>query len=184
MIPGTGGGARPGYDLGRMPSGHTHDAVTWFLVTPVALATWALTRDEIGAIVTASTFAFAGLMFSGDLDLRSKQYKRWGRARWIWKPYQWLVPHRSFLSHGILVGPALRLVYLVALALLLAALGVRVYTGHWQVPWDTLGFAGQAVARLDARGWALIVYALAGLWVGGASHTLADFGWSAIRRRA
>lgn len=167
-----------------MPSGHTHDAVTWFLVTPVALATWALTHDEVGAVVTTTCFAFAGLMFSGDLDLRSKQYRRWGRARWLWKPYQWLVPHRSALSHGLVVGPALRLAYLGVLALGLAAIGIRLASGQWQFPWVTVGLALDALARLDARGWAIVAFAFAGLWVGGASHSLADWGWSAIKRRA
>lgn len=166
-----------------MPAGHTHDAVTWFLVTPVALATWAATHDELGAVVTAGAFAFAGLMFSGDLDLRSVQYRRWGRARWLWKPYQWLVPHRSALSHGIVIGPAIRLLYLAVLALGVAALGGRLASGAWAFPWASVAAAADGLARLDGRSWALVAYGMLGLWAGGASHSLADWGWSAATRR-
>lgn len=166
-----------------MPSGQTHDAVTWFFVTPVALATWVLTQDAVGTGLTATTFAFAGTMFSGDLDLPSRQYRRWGRLRWLWKPYQWLVPHRSILSHGIVVGPLVRLVYLVGVLAAIAAAGMRLYTGHWGFAWTAVDHAAAAAARLDGRTWVCLGYALAGLWIGGASHSLADWGWSALKRR-
>ncbi len=165
-----------------MPSGHTHDAVTWFCVTPVALATWALTQDAVGTALTATTFAFAGIMFSGDLDLPSRQYHRWGRLRWLWKPYQWLVPHRSVLSHGILVGPLLRLTYLAGVLMAIAAVAMRLYSGHWGFGWAGVDHLATAAARLDARGWACVGFALAGLWIGGASHSLVDWGWSALKR--
>lgn len=166
-----------------MPSGHTHDAVTWFLVTPVALATWVVSEDAVGTCLTASAFAFAGTMFSGDLDLPSLQYRRWGRLRWLWKPYQWVIPHRSVLSHGILVGPLLRLTYLAALVMGLAALVMRAWSGHWGFAHAEIDLVTAGAARLDARGWACVGYTMLGLWLGGASHSLADWGWSAVRRR-
>jgi uncharacterized metal-binding protein len=166
-----------------MPNGHTHDAVTWFLVTPVALASWALTQDLPGTVVLSGAFVFAGLMFSGDLDLPSAQYRRWGRMRWIWKPYQWVVPHRSLLSHGILLGPLGRLLYLSGLAVALACATLRLTSGHWQLPWDAFGLAVDVAAGLDDRAWVLVAYGLAGLWLGGASHSLADWGWSGVKRR-
>jgi uncharacterized metal-binding protein len=167
-----------------MPNGHTHDAVTWFLVTPVALASWGATHDLAGTAVLAGAFAFAGLMFSGDLDLPSAQYRRWGRLRWIWKPYQWVVPHRSVLSHGILLGPLGRLMYLTAVALAVVLLAIRALTGQWQIPWGAFGQAVDLAARLDDRVWVLVAFGLVGLWVGGASHSLADWGWSGVKRRA
>ena len=164
-----------------MPNGHTHDAVTWFLVTPVAGAAWCVAHDGPGAAIAALGFAFAGLMFSGDLDLPSSQYRRWGRLRWIWKPYQWLVPHRSVVSHGILLGPLGRLLYLAAVLAGLAALLWRLDTGAWDVP---LGVATRDMAaHLDARAWLLVAYGMVGIWLGGASHSLADWTWSAWRRR-
>src|ERR1035437_9400663 len=99
-----------------MPNGRTHDSVTWFPASPVAFSAWYVAHDGVGAGIAAASFAFAGLMFSGDLDLPSSQYRRWGRLRWIWKPYQWLVPHRSAASHGIVLGPAFRMLYLALVA--------------------------------------------------------------------
>src|SRR5689334_10776240 len=103
-----------------MPSGRSHDSITWFFAAPVFYATWRLTSQWPDALLASGAFVFAGLMFSGDLDTRSAQYFRWGLLRWIWKPYQWLVPHRSPLSHGMLLGPAVRLLYLSVVLLALA----------------------------------------------------------------
>lgn len=166
-----------------MPSGRAHDGVTWFLVTPMGFAAWAVGHDAAGTLAATAAFTFAGLMFSGDLDLKSQQYRRWGLLRWIWKPYQWVVPHRSFLSHGLLVGPLLRLAYLSAAALALMAGGIRLATGYWSFPWVGIDAAATVAAGLDDRGWVLLAYALAGLWIGGASHSLADWGWSGLKRR-
>jgi uncharacterized metal-binding protein len=166
-----------------MPNGHTHDSVTWFLVTPMAFGAWSVAHDIVGAGISATAFAFAGLMFSGDLDLQSSQYRRWGKLRWIWKPYQWVVPHRSAVSHGIFLGPAGRLLYLALVGVIAVACGIRAATGVWAVPWPALSLAGHLVREWDARTWIFVAYALAGLWLGGASHSLADWGWSAFKRR-
>jgi len=66
------------------------------------------------------------------LDLVSLPFKRWGLLRFIWIPYQRLIPrHRHWLSHGIIVGSALRLAYL---GVLLSPLGF-VFPGLQQVQW-------------------------------------------------
>lgn len=166
-----------------MPSGRAHDSVTWFLVTPTAFGAWSVAHDAVGTALVATSFTFAGLMFSGDLDLPSSQYRRWGSLRWIWKPYQWLVPHRSVVSHGLILGPLGRLCYLLVVAVALVMAGLRLATGAWIFPWDGLHEAATVAAGLDAHGWTYVAYALAGLWLGGASHSLADWGWSALRRR-
>src|SRR5690348_11867705 len=124
-----------------MPNGRTHDAVTWFLAAPVGYAAWAVAHDAAAAVVAGVGFAFAGPMFSGDLDLPSSQYRRWGRLRWIWKPYQWLVPHRSVVSHGILLGPLGRLAYLAAVVLVFAVVAMRLWSGVWSFPWQGVAAA-------------------------------------------
>lgn len=98
-----------------MASGRNHDrAIT--LTTPVILATAiALGRADVGIIATASYY-LAGMYLSPDLDLVSRPFKRWGLLRFIWLPYQRLIPrHRHWLSHGPVIGSVLRLLYLTAL---------------------------------------------------------------------
>ena len=56
------------------------------------------------------------MYLSPDLDLVSRPFKRWGLLRWFWLPYQKLIPrHRHWISHGPVIGSAVRLVYLAAL---------------------------------------------------------------------
>lgn len=80
----------------------------------LALSPLATTLLMVGA------YLFSGLLLSNDLDIASRIYKRWGPLRLLWYPYQRLMPHRSPLSHGLIVGPVLRVLYLyVMLELLL-----------------------------------------------------------------
>ena len=71
------------------------------------------------AALTTLAFVVGGLWLSPDLDVRSNALRRWGALRWIWWPYRRLLPHRSLFSHGPLIGMALRLVWLLALTLLI-----------------------------------------------------------------
>lgn len=169
-----------------MPSGRTHDRITWVSTPPVGLVTWHYTGSLAETLAMGLAFLFAGLMFSGDLDLPSVQYKRWGPFRWIWKPYQWWIPHRSPLSHGILLGPLVRLAYMSAV---LALFGGLAFAGmHWQglapAP-DRMLAAGMQAVSLQEADWRLLAFAMGGLWIGGASHTLADqagSAWGRFRR--
>ncbi len=61
-----------------MPSGKTHDAITFLIVVPTFVAAWKLTQNlPLAAIITVSML-IGGLMFGPDLDTHSKQYTRWG----------------------------------------------------------------------------------------------------------
>lgn len=166
-----------------MPSGRTHDAVTFLLAAPMAYAAWRFGAGAAGAAVAATSFTFAGLMFAGDLDTKSVQYYRWGPLRFIWAPYQWFVPHRSALSHGLVVGPFVRLLYLTAIALGVVALARFGATGAWP-SWQHLAdvLVGWSVVATDDPAAVYMGPLLAGLWLGGASHSLADWGWSAVKR--
>ena len=97
-----------------MASGKNHDR-SILLTTPVILAAAiASGHAEVGLIATASYY-LGGLYLSPDLDLVSRPFKRWGLLRWLWLPYQRLIPrHRHWLSHGPVIGSAVRLVYLAA----------------------------------------------------------------------
>jgi uncharacterized metal-binding protein len=83
-------------------------------------------------------FLVSGLIFGPDLDLYSFHYKRWGKLRWLWKPYQKAIKHRSIWSHGPIIGTVGRIVYL-GLWLGLASVlylgiaqwaGIKTYTGQ------------------------------------------------------
>src|ERR671921_58243 len=105
-----------------MPSGRTHDLITFVLAPPTFLAVWAATGSlKLAAVVTCATL-FGGLMFGPDLDIQSRQYTRWGVFRFVWLPYRMLFRHRSRWSHGIIFGTLIRIIYF-AMVLALVVLG-------------------------------------------------------------
>ena len=168
-----------------MPSAKTHDRITLMLAIPTAGVAWLATRDPASTIVATVAMLFGGLMFGPDLDIDSKQFRRWGPVRWIWLPYRAVLKHRSRLSHGILFGTAIRVLYfLVVVGLVLTvALAVRdVYL--YQLP-----IAPHLAARGAGDVWAVVsgveptcsIAAFAGLWLGAASHTIADVVGSALK---
>lgn len=113
-----------------MASGRWHDRGIYF-ATPIIGIIGISYSLELG-IIAASAHFLGGIYLSPDLDLRSKPYKRWGYLRWIWIPYQRLIPHRSPLSHAPVLGSAIRLVYVAALLLPLWV----IFPGLRQVQWD------------------------------------------------
>ncbi len=99
-----------------MPSGKTHLKIeSGLLFGWTALAGYLLAMRAVGPdVVVAFTLAYAVsmLLLSPDLDLvRSRAFRRWGAARWIWIPYALLFRHRR-LSHHPLLGPLTRVAYL------------------------------------------------------------------------
>jgi uncharacterized metal-binding protein len=161
-----------------MPSGRTHDLITILLAPVVAAATYYFTRDWVIAGIATAAMIFGGLMFGPDLDIQSRQYARWGPLRFLWWPYKVLLPHRSRLSHSILLGTFIRIVYFllvvsITVAVALYVRDVYIYktsTGIGQVRgalsqvWEVL-----APIRRD-----YLIAAFAGLWAGATSHTVSD----------
>jgi uncharacterized metal-binding protein len=99
-----------------MASGKNHDRSILFTSPVVAIVVGSHSL-ELG-IVAASAHLLGGLYLSPDLDLKSIPFKRWGVLRVLWLPYQKLIPcHRHWLSHGVIVGSVVRLLYLAALLL-------------------------------------------------------------------
>lgn len=111
-----------------MPDGKTHDRLT-IIGAALSVPVWLLfappdwrTDYPACATLVASTL-FSGLMLSPDLDLDSSIYHRWGPLRFLWWPYQKLIPHRSFLSHSLLIAPMLRVLYFLVISYVLFRVG-------------------------------------------------------------
>lgn len=160
-----------------MPSGKTHDRITWFAALPTVGVAWGVTHSGLDALLSALGLVFAGLMFGPDLDLKSRQYYRWGPFRWIWWPYQRCFKHRSAFTHGLILGLPVRLLYVTGLCVL--AGGVMARVGH-PLPWHRWA---EALATSPPKTLGPAAGScLAGLWLGGALHTFADRVVSGFKR--
>ncbi|MER3491955.1 MAG: metal-binding protein [Mastigocladus sp. ERB_26_2] len=163
-----------------MPSGQTHDRITLWALPFVAGATFVQTKSGNLTLLVASGFMFGGLMFGPDLDIYSRQYQRWGLLRWIWIPYQKSLRHRSFLSHGPIIGTTLRVIYLSGVVGILVILGTVVAqilgNGNWskQILSEILGRSLNHLPELLAL--------FLGLELGAMSHSLSDWSNSAYKR--
>jgi uncharacterized metal-binding protein len=161
-----------------LPSGKVHDKITvvtaalsvpvWWFVTPV--------KDFQALVIALGAYIFSGFWLSDDLDTNSVSYKRWGAFRWLWWPYQKLVPHRSWVSHGIGVGPLIRVLYFVLMLwLLVRTVGWVLIQCGVHVDRNALltsalhGTWSWAIAHPSWAMWGLI-----GLVLGGVAHSVAD----------
>lgn len=107
-----------------MPSGRTHDSITLWSLPFIAGVVYERTRSASLTLIVSGGYLFSGLMFGPDLDTYSQHYKRWGILRWMWLPYRRSMRHRSFFSHGPIVGTIVRIVYLISW--LVGILGVAI----------------------------------------------------------
>ncbi len=172
-----------------MPSGKVHDAITLLLAPPTFAAAWGATGSWALAAVTTCAMLFGGFMFGPDLDIQSRQYTRWGLFRFIWWPYKVIFRHRSRWSHGIIFGTLIRVIYFTAVLVLLVCAGVYLraflITGGTLPDWANFSREWWTIETL-ILGYSVdkkfVLGVLAGLWWGAASHTLADVGWSVMRK--
>lgn len=175
-----------------MPSGRTHDSITLWTLPLVAGVTYERTRSAGLTLILSGGYLFSGLMFGPDLDIHSQQYKRWGILRWIWLPYRRSMKHRSFLSHGPMVGTVVRLVYLLSwliaslgLIILLSAIAFQVVgkSDDWRQfmqPYATMLQEGLEYSlRHYVAEWLTL---LIGLELGALSHVSSDWIGSRLKR--
>jgi uncharacterized metal-binding protein len=162
-----------------MPSGKTHDVITFFLVAPTFAVTYIISKDiPVSSVVTFGMLV-GGLMFGPDLDTHSKQYTRWGVIKSLWYPYQAFFAHRSRWSHGLVFGTLIRVIYFIGALTLLAFLGLYAYAAYigGDLPnllqitktWQPIG----EFVRTNIGDYAMPSLFL-GLWLGAASHTVTD----------
>lgn len=104
-----------------MPSGKVHAAVT--IAAAGLTYAWGTSSGETPVLAAAAAMGCAaGVLLTPDLDIKGTRADRiirteaglilaiiWGL---LWNPYSTLIPHRSWLSHGLLIGTALRLLYM------------------------------------------------------------------------
>ena len=166
-----------------MPSGKTHDRITLWTLPWVVGGTLILTRDGESTLVVASAFLFSGLMFGPDLDIYSIQFKRWGIFRYLWLPYQKLFRHRSCFSHGLIIGTAIRLFYLLGIlfivAILLVAIAQLIFGFDWN--WQLFTINNFNLIKQKYPHEAISLFC--GLELGAMSHSLSDWLGSRYKRR-
>ena len=169
-----------------MPDGKTHDKITVIGAAAAAPAWWLLTTQvdyTVGAVFLGATL-FSGLMLSPDLDLNSSIYHRWGPFKYLWWPYQKIVPHRSRLSHSFILAPLLRIAYFLFVAW--ALFRIVTWGLTFLFTFDRNGLSQQYVSGIYHWGdthrihveWLLI-----GVLFGAALHVGADIFWSSLKRR-
>lgn len=171
-----------------MPSGATHDQITLSCLPIVGGLGLAVTHSASITLSLTGSFLFSGLMFGPDLDIYSVQFKRWGLLRWLWLPYQKGLQHRSWLSHGPIVGTLGRLVYLGLWGLICAAIALSLCLMTRWLAWDwqvIFTLKGHLLRVGDQYPWE-IGGALLGLELGAMSHSLSDVlgsVWRNLRKR-
>lgn len=144
--------------------------------------TFGQTRSSHLTLIIASCFLFSGLMFGPDLDIqRSYHFQRWGWLRWLWLPYQKSVRHRSFLSHGPIIGTAVRILYLTVWVIILAVPAILVARYAWGAEWSLSQWARILLRSLSQHSTEWLAIFL-GLELGAMGHYLSDWGESTYKR--
>lgn len=103
-----------------MPAGKTHEKINTIFLHMVifgAAQVGSYLRfgmdGLIASLLVVSGYLFGTYCFGPDLDIKSRPFYRWGVFRFVWKPYQKMFHHRSFWTHGVLIGDIVRVVYLL-----------------------------------------------------------------------
>lgn len=142
-----------------MPNTPVHDFLT--IASGIVLAPGiygvlyeANVANQTAVVITTlilTAHVVSGVLFSPDLDLDSRIHKRWGMFFYIWLPYKWIIPHRHFWSHGLVLPPLLRLGYFFGMIILTiflieriaASAGIDLPIVHNSVAWAILAWIGQ-----------------------------------------
>jgi uncharacterized metal-binding protein len=166
-----------------MPSGKTHDSLSWYFYLPFAYLAWYLTRDWMLVGLFSAAYFFSSFMFGGDLDLVSIQSKRWGLLRWMWIPYRKMIAHRSKWSHGLLLGTVFRLVYVSIFICIFYGIFYLLTLNYYPpANAELLTTTGESVNFLKNQPPAYFASLFAGLLTGAGLHTIADVSFSKVKR--
>lgn len=170
-----------------MPCSRTHDIITLATAAAGVGAYWqvAAAPDWSLAALFTIPYLFAGFACAGDLDLKSTEYRRWGPFRCLWFPYQKLVPHRSWVSHGLIMGGLIRVLYLLGILSLIAAGGFWCFgtLRSTELAQDAARYQWSSLKAFVAAHPTQVGVALAGFILAGTMHTLADVTTTWFKRR-
>lgn len=164
-----------------MPSGRTHDRITLWTLPLVFVIASQLTLNGWLTAIACLSYLFGGFMFGPDLDIHSVQYKRWGPLRWIWLPYRGSLRHRSWFSHGPVIGTSLRVLYFFIWVSLVGLVTIDVLngSGHTALTWNGLY---QHIRTVLSRYWPVWLTLFLGLEAGALSHYSSDWISSQLKR--
>jgi uncharacterized metal-binding protein len=155
--------------------------VTLWSLPIIAGSTLSITSRADLAFWVSGGFLVSGLIFGPDLDLYSIHYKRWGKLRWLWQPYQQALKHRSIWSHGPIIGTIGRIMYLSLWVGLVGLfwlgisqfIGIKTYTGQ-----QLFAICQQSIAKNSA----VYIALFCGLELGAMSHYMSDWLVSTYKR--
>jgi uncharacterized metal-binding protein len=169
-----------------VPSGKTHDAITFLLAIPAFSVTYLVTKSVSAGAIVFVAFLLGGLMFGPDLDTVSRQYSRWFIFRPLWLPYRKFFKHRSRFSHGLVLGALLRVFYfagVVTLVVFVAAYAYASYAGGKLPGFADISTVWRPIGSFVNANFGEDFYFLGfiGLWLGAASHTFTDMAGSFIK---
>jgi uncharacterized metal-binding protein len=165
-----------------MPSGRTHDRITLWTVPLISGIAYFLTQSGKFALILTGGFLFSGLMFGPDLDIYSVQYKRWGWFRWIWIPYRSAIRHRSQLSHGLMIGTVLRLLYISLIILILSGVMAAIAYFFGYVNLQSVMDSQKQFPIWNPSYTQALLALIIGLELGAMSHSISDWIGSAYKK--
>lgn len=166
-----------------MPSGITHDRITLWILPWVAGLTYGLTRNGELTLILSGGFLFSAMMFGPDLDINSIQYKRWGILRRIWLPYRKLLSHRSILSHGLVIGTCIRVLYLSLIIAVVSIFVVAIAQLIFGFAWNWQNFTQEQLNLVTKKYPQETLALFSGLEIGAMSHIISDWLSSNYKQR-
>ncbi len=168
-----------------MPNGPTHDLLT---VASAAAATQLVISlpqmNALNYVCLMGAYLGSNYLFSNDLDLHSESYDRWGPLRFIWYPYQRVIHHRSWVSHGLVIGPLLRVIYFISMLyiILYGLFSILNWLGTTINKGGVLDGWGHALYSILADHPVETIYFLVGFVLSGALHSIADIISTGLKR--
>ena len=164
-----------------MSAGRTHDQITLSSLPLVAGLCLGLTHNPSITLSLSGAFLFSGLMFGPDLDIYSIQFQRWGPLKILWLPYQKTIPHRSWLSHGPVIGTILRLLYVGIWLGCGWSLSWAIAHYIWDVSWSWLSSLQWLQQTWQYYPQEILAF-IGGLELGAMSHSVSDWLSSQFQR--
>lgn len=169
-----------------MASGKTHDKIT-VAFSPIVMIILGIVNIELVSnvqeiiiltFIGLAVYIFGGYMFSGDLDIKSREYYRWGKIKFIWIPYQKIFSHRSIFTHGFILGPTIRIIYMYAIYILISA----IMYSFTMITLSTIDIIRVTVKLINDNINFTINIAI-GIYLGSGLHTATDLVYSFLKKK-